>query len=301
MGNHYDAAVIGGGIIGHSASYQLNKHGVHTVVFEKGRSGREATRAAAGMLGVHTEHGVKDAYYDFCVRSRDLYNSLEKELKDLTAIDIGLSKKGMYHLALNEQEKHAHLCKQSAFPALKWFNEHELRERLPHSSSQLAGALYSEKDGHVEPAHVCEAFKRGALSYGGALFEETDISAIGSQDGKYKLKSTRGECTAEKIIIASGVGSSKWFDETGLVNPIVPTKGECFTVYPKKTLITETIFHKSCYVVPKGDGRLIIGATSLSNNDSSGTTIGGLAELIDRLREILPGIHEENLADYWAG
>ncbi|MBU5266879.1 NAD(P)/FAD-dependent oxidoreductase [Virgibacillus proomii] len=104
MKNHHEVLIVGGGVIGHSISYYLNKSGVSATVMEKGESGHQATRAAAGMLGVHTENKRSGEFYGFYKESRDLYKSLRQELYELTSIDIQLVSFGMLEVALNENE-----------------------------------------------------------------------------------------------------------------------------------------------------------------------------------------------------
>ena len=157
MNRHYDVLIIGGGIIGQSISYHLNKAGVKAVVIDKNKSGQKATRAAAGMLGVHTENRENDTFYQFCRRSRNLYSGLSRELRELTGMDIGLTSFGMLEIAANHEEKHELLQKKKTFQNLQWLNGTQLRERIPLLSNEVSGALYMGEDGNVEPQHVCEA------------------------------------------------------------------------------------------------------------------------------------------------
>ncbi|WLR42959.1 FAD-dependent oxidoreductase [Bacillus carboniphilus] len=102
---NFDLGVIGGGIIGQSIAYQLAKEGLKVVVFDNGQLQSQATNAAAGMLGVHTENEEQDLFYDFCRESRDLLPLLSEELYEETGIDIEHVQTGMYRLSLQEQER----------------------------------------------------------------------------------------------------------------------------------------------------------------------------------------------------
>lgn len=55
MEAHYDALVIGGGVIGASTAYQLSKMGYKVAILEKNQIGCEASGAAAGILGAQAE------------------------------------------------------------------------------------------------------------------------------------------------------------------------------------------------------------------------------------------------------
>ncbi|MFQ3544221.1 glycine oxidase ThiO [Halobacillus rhizosphaerae] len=301
MDSHYDVLIMGGGIIGQSISYHLNKAGVKAGVIDKNKSGQQATRAAAGMLGVHTENREDDTFYQFCRRSRNLYSGLSKELRELTGIDIGLTSFGMLEIAANQEEKHELLQKNKTFQNLKWLNGPQLRERIPSLSKEACGALYMGEDGHVEPKNVCEAFKRGALLYGGELIENNTVRKIKQSAGGYQVQLEDVILTADKVVAATGAESGKWFEFTGLQNPIVPTKGECFSIQPTTTYFKESLFFNNFYLVPKPDGRCIIGATSKPYDQCTTTTAGGLSGLMNQVFSIVPDLKNEPFLDFWSG
>ena len=87
----------------------------------------------------------------------------------------------------------------------------------------------------------------------------------------------------------------------GLQNPIVPTKGECFSILPTTTYFKESLFFNSFYLVPKPDGRYIIGATSQPYDQCTATTAGGLSGLMNQVFSIVPDLKNEPFLDFWSG
>ncbi|WP_028782195.1 glycine oxidase ThiO [Thalassobacillus devorans] len=301
MRDHYDVAIIGGGIIGHAISYYLNKSGVRAVVIEKGASGSKATKAAAGMLGVHTEHQASDSYHQFCQHSRNLYQDLSKELHALTAIDIGLSPFGMMEIAMNETHKQELLEKKHAFTSLEWLDAEQVRDKVSALPQEVSGALYMSKDGHVEPAATCEALKRAALLHGGDLLENTNVLEITKTEDIFTVQLENASLAASHVVAASGSDSGRWFEAAGMANPIVPVKGECFSIKPGRHYFKEALFFKDFYIVPKPDGRYIVGATSNTGDLSTGTTAGGLADLMHRVFAVFPELKKEPMQEFWSG
>ncbi|MFG6150154.1 glycine oxidase ThiO [Halobacillus sp. B23F22_1] len=297
--NHCDVLIIGGGIIGHSISCYLNKSGVHAAVVEKQASGGKATQAAAGMLGVHTENEGVGKYHQFCEKSRDMYTGLAQELRELTSIDIGLSHFGMMEIAVKDEEKEALLLKKSTFRNLEWLETPI--DRIPSLSDKASGALFMKDDGHVEPRQVCESFKRAALLYGGDLLEDRTVLRVKNNQGSFTVHLDSCSLTAEHVVVASGAESGQWFETTGLPNPIVPTKGESFSIKLRENYFNEALFFRDFYVVPKPDGRCIIGATSKPDDKTTNTSVGGLSSLMNLLFSLFPEWKEAAFQDFWSG
>ncbi|MGP4062304.1 glycine oxidase ThiO [Halobacillus sp. H74] len=301
MDKHIDTLVIGGGIIGHSVSYYLSESGHSSLVVEKNTSGNRATKAAAGMLGVHTENKEAGAFHQFCENSRNLYKKLSTDLYAQTGIDISFSQFGMLEIAIDPRHHDDLLAKRDLFPDLMYLSGHQLRERIPAVTKKASGALFMKEDGHVEPTQACEAFKRGALAHGGDLLENNEVVRIEKSKGSFKVHLENGSLTAEKIVVASGAESGRWFTGTSLSNPMVPTKGECFSIKPNRHFVNETLFFRNFYLVPKLDGRLVIGATTIPEDRSTTTTAGGLSKLMNDVFSIFPDLQEEAFHGCWSG
>ncbi|MYL40575.1 glycine oxidase ThiO [Virgibacillus salexigens] len=300
MKEHVDVVIIGGGVIGQSVAYYLSRSGVATTVIEQNRIGRKTTQAAAGMLGVHTENDQQGTYYQFCQASRNMYASLSDELFSLSGIDIQLSTNGMLEIATNEEQKQRLQAKQKAFEGLEWLDGGGIRQRTS-ALTHAVGGLYMQQDGNVEPLAVCEAFKQASLGMGSQVIENCRVANIDRVRDVFHIQFENGGISADHVVVAAGANSGKWFEATGLKNPMIPTKGECFAIKPSDPSIEQTLFFHNLYLVPKRDGRYIIGATSYHYDSSSYTSTGGIFELMNRLFRLFPSLQQEELHSCWTG
>jgi len=300
MKQTYDVAIIGGGIIGCSIAYYLAKEHVAAAVFESGKIGSKTTSAAAGMLGAHSECDDLEVFYPFARSSQLSYLSLEQEIKETVGIDIRRTAGGILKLAYNEKEKNK-LVELCSLPTVGWNDAIEVERMEPSVSKTILGAAYIMDDVSVLPEAVCRGFCQAAHFYGADIFEYTQVYDIRHNDGSYSVQTQGGTVEAKYVVIASGVWSNSFFHRLGLENRIVPVKGECLSVWNEDIHLSHTLFHEHCYIMPRNNGRLVIGATMVEDDWSEEPTIGGIEQLIQKAKTMLPAIAGLKIASTWAG
>ena len=94
-----------------------------------------------------------------------------------------------------------------------------------------------------------------------------------------------GTFRAEHVVLAAGAWSGSLAGKLGLRLPVVPIKGESLAVYPRRELFERTLFSEGCYLVPKADGRVIVGATERAG-DFSGVGDNGRNSPADVKRSV---------------
>ncbi|MDQ3013987.1 MAG: FAD-dependent oxidoreductase, partial [Acidobacteriota bacterium] len=102
--NHFDAAIIGGGVIGCSIAWRLAQAGMHVAVVERDEVGREASYAAGGMLAPLAEADAADDFFHLAVASRAMYADWARELKEASGVDIEYRTEGTLYLSLTEED-----------------------------------------------------------------------------------------------------------------------------------------------------------------------------------------------------
>jgi glycine oxidase len=99
-----DVIIVGGGVIGCSIAWRLAQAGLKVTVFERGRVGCEASRAAAGMLSPQGESQTPGPFFDLCLRSRAMYRSFAEELTDASGIDVEYKDEGTLFVVLEGED-----------------------------------------------------------------------------------------------------------------------------------------------------------------------------------------------------
>jgi thiazole synthase len=283
-----DAIVIGGGIIGLAIALELHWRGLSVRVLTKDSS-TAATRAAAGMLAPQAEEIPAGAMLDLCLWSRSLYPNWTAKIQALTGMPSGYWPCGIL----------APRYRQSAQP--NWQNRTQLAAHLSqaHFGSIVAGGYWFPQDGQVDNRALFAALQAATQQAGIEVLEETVIGNLNNHQLSHGLPTNRGTYHAAHYILATGA----WSEEL-LPIPVQPRKGQMLALQvPRQApLPLETVlFAEDVYIVPRRDGRIIIGATSEDVGFLPQNTDSGIQELHARAIELCPTLATYPICEKWWG
>ncbi|WP_208590002.1 glycine oxidase ThiO [Gracilibacillus suaedae] len=301
MNKLYDQIIVGGGVMGVSIAYQLSKRGYKVLLIEENKIAAEASSAAAGMLGVQMEFEQDSPLFQFAKESRELYADLAEELLQESGIDIQLIEKGALKLVYHQDELDT-LKRIASFQTeqgaeAKVISPGSIPEK--EMTTDFYAALYCPREGQVSAPHVTKGFAKAAEHYDAVIMEQTKVDDIIIENGKVTgVKTDEKTYTADGVIITCGFKSSYF---SRYMQELIPVKGECLSVVTKKPLIQSTIFTEGCYLVPKRGNRIIIGATSKSNQTDKEVKVASVLHLLSRAKQILPALNRATIDKIWAG
>lgn len=305
-------AIIGGGVIGLAIGWRLAARGAAVTVLERGKAGRGASWAAAGMLaaGCETEPG-EAALSRLNAQSLDLWPDFAAELEAASGIEVGLRREGTLLIALNrddaEKLRHDMAFQQRQGIALEWLTPAAAREREPYLSPDLAGAVHSPRDIQVDNRKLSEALAEALRRAGGTLRENTPVEEIIVDSGEARGVIAGGErIEADVVVLAAGPwsgGTASGIDLPVAPPPVRPIKGQLLAIQmdPDDPLLRHVVWAPRAYLVPRLDGRLIVGATVEERGFDDKITAGGLYALLDGVWRALPGVEELPVIETWTG
>lgn len=306
MKQSFDAIIVGAGVIGSSIAYNLSKRGHKVLVLEKGQVAGKASSAAAGMLGAQTELEDDSPLFRLAKASRSMFPDLAEDLKRLSGIDIELQQNGIYKVATAECEvsnlQRLIRIQNELGEEASWVKPTELRDQEPALSLLTFGAMYMPNDGQVSAPALTTALATSAVALGTEILEHTDVQQLLEKDGRVVgVKTAVRQFYADHVIVAGGAWSEALLNETEVKIETYPVKGECMSVKTSRRLIKGTIFSDGCYIVPKADNRLIIGATEKADTFDETVTLEGIAKLMECAMHILPELKRAEWDRAWTG
>ncbi|SDC18909.1 glycine oxidase [Paenibacillus sp. UNCCL117] len=297
------ALIIGGGVIGAASAYELGKAGYACTVLDKGGWSREASTAAAGMLGAQVEIHQAGPFYELCRASLGMYRNWTSELEASGGISAQYIAEGIVRAAMTDEDEAELLSRLPWMQDAEWMTAEELLRIESELSPAIRGGLYLPADHQVHPHWLAKSLKAAILRQGCVIREWTPATrlltdcagrVIGAATPEHELH-------ADVVILAAGAWSSPLTEPLGLKLPMFPVKGQCISVRTDMPLISSTVFTKGCYIVPKSDGTSIIGASQQQVGFDKRATAAVIAELHEKAAALLPRIADAEFVDTWTG
>lgn len=300
-----DVVIIGGGIIGCAIAYNLARRDVSTLVIDKAaRVGTEASWAGAGILTSHAS--THEPYPTLCRASLALYPALADELKAATQIDIEFIRAGTLSVIFNPDEAAgliglAERRVSRGFSAEVLTAEEALRLE-PALSPAIKGAVLFPEDAQVRNPKLVTAFAKGAAQLGTQFKLGNPIAGFIRENGRVVATVVNGErIYADTFVIAAGCWAGTLAGMLGCPIPIVPAKGQIVLVEAMPPRFQHMIDGLGVYLVPRADGKLLVGATVEVVGYDKSTTVDGVKQMIDAGIGIAPSLAQSTFVQTWAG
>ena len=301
-----DTVIVGGGAIGLAIAWRLAEAGLRVTVVDPA-PGQGSSWAAAGMLAPVAEaHYGEDALLDLSIRAAERWPAFAAELADAAGRDPGYHRCGTVVVA-RDADDHAVLADALAFRrrlglAVEKLTARELRSLEPGLSPRVRGGLLVAGDHQVDNRALVTALL-AACERAGVTVHRARVATI-DVDGHAVTGVTLDDGTrlaAATVVLAAGAWSAQVGGlPDGVVPRVRPVKGELLHLRGDP-LATHVVRGLDVYVVPRPDGRVVVGATAQEKGFDTRVTAGGVLDLLRYANELLPGITELELVEVTAG
>ena len=308
---HFDVCIAGAGIIGLSLSLELRRRGRSVMVVERGRAMRESSWAAAGMLAADDPE-LPTVLREMAQLSAGMYPEFLNRIQSLSGHSVRFRTVETLLGVPPRSAPQANCAPIMPMP----------RAALKYIEPLLAPADYKWRllrEASIDPRDLCAALPAAFATacgdiFGGGMLEMTEWlpsfspteSAPEGGAADHIIPTRLGDRSATTVVDCRGA----WADisgepgSTGIRgrSEITPRKGQALTIaLPSGMPLTRTIRTGEVYIVPRGDGRALIGATMEDAGFDKSTDDASIAELIGRADALVPGIAQCAVLERWAG
>lgn len=307
----YDAAFVGGGIVGLCCAWRAARRGAEVVVLDAAQPPAGATRVAAGMLAPVGELSFGEPrLLELTLAAARLYPDFVAELEAASGMASGYARQGALHVALDRDEaaelRRVHELQRSLGLEAEWLPPRRCRELEPGLTPSLNGGVHAPAEASVDPRALSAALLAALAAEGVEVRSGTEVVA-GLFEGE-RLRGVRtaagDELRAEATVLCAGAwsGQAEWLPEEARP-PVRPVKGQVLELRSRDGAApcSRILASERVYLVPRPDGRLIVGATTEEQGFDATVLAGGVHELLREAYRLLPEVAEMELVEAAAG
>ncbi|MGE5725112.1 MAG: glycine oxidase ThiO [Acidobacteriota bacterium] len=285
----WDVVIVGGGIIGLSLALGLRKHGAAALIVERHEPGGEASHAAAGMLA-HCDPHTPEPLRTLAMASAQLYPEFVHELEDESGQRVDLRREGAIILDENGQS----LCREA-----QPLNQQQVAQLEPCLANASQAEFWPEAS--VDPRALTSAALKAAKHRGIEVASGTPVAAIQVTDGRATgVKTARTHFPAAVVVNCAGAWAGQIAGAPPL--PTRPVKGQMLSVIaPRRDFLRHVVRGPGAYLVPRSDGRILIGATVEEAGFDKRTDPGTIQRLHQAAASLAPELGQARMLEAWAG
>ena len=284
----WDAILVGGGLIGVSLALALRRHGAQVLVVERGEPGREASYAAAGMLADLDAH-TPQVLRPLAVASARLYPEFVHELRDECGAEVDLRDQGTIFFPDPNAPPGAVASSVTDGARLK-----ELEPCLNYVG--VAELLYERS---VDPRALIMAALKAAKHRGIEIASGSAATGLIVEHGAaVGVRTARTEFHAPVVVNCGGA----WAGQIGPQAPAKPVKGQMLAlIAPRRDLLRHVVRAPDVYLVPRSDGRILVGSTLEDAGFDKRVDAAVIQRLHQAAAKLAPDLGQARMLEAWAG
>ena len=301
----YDAVVAGGGVIGASIAFELASEGLSVAVFDAQTPGREASWASAGMISPAPENSTMASLLPISLASVRLYPEFLKRVEEVSGKTVGYRQDGALDLLLNgtgqtEIDQLLALHRGAGLRA-EALSGPEARQIEPALTGELRAAVHRPDEASLDNRLLTEAALEAARRKGVEIFPDNGAKALWKEGETCRgLQLQHGRVEAKWTVIAAGCFSAH-IEGVAPYAPVTPAKGQMLALRCDALNLKKDLWCGHIYLVPRHDGRIIVGSTVEYEGFDHNVTVAGMKKLLAGALSLVPALETARIEETWAG
>jgi glycine oxidase len=288
-----EVTVIGAGIIGCAAAYELARRGTSVQIVDDRPAGAGATQAAAGVLAPYIEARHGGPLLELTARGLEVFDRFVADAAAAAGVPIGYQRTGTLDAALDQPSLAIYAETATALAAkgldARLLDAQAVRVEEPHLSESVIGGLLIPSHGYVSAIELTSALVAAARRHGAQVVEGGRVRRISASGPELLLETERGSLRANAAVVAAGSWASQIeIAGTSARLPVRPIRGQLLQLAWSGSPLKRVVWGERCYIVPWQDGTVLVGATVEDAGFDERTTVAGISDLLGAACELLP-------------
>ncbi|MCW9088248.1 MAG: glycine oxidase ThiO [Gammaproteobacteria bacterium] len=297
------AVIIGGGLLGMLSARELALAGCEVEIVERGRVGQESSWAGGGILSPLYPWRYADPITELVRWSQAHYRAFSETLLAETGIDPQWSQSGLLMPGLSDTEQAEALQWAGRFGyRLETLGPEEVAELSPSVAPVNGTALWMPEVAQLRNPRLVKALHAALRSAGVTIRENSPVTAIEEHQGQVTgVRCGGAVMAADKVVICGGAWSGEIARQLGIEVAVRPVKGQMLLFRAAPGLLQQVVLWDGYYLIPRRDGRILIGSTLEETGFDKQTTDEARELLRQQAFRILPALEQVELEHHWAG
>jgi glycine oxidase len=302
----YDAVVIGAGLIGLACAWRMQQRGVSVLVVDREpEAGAGTSHVAAGMIAPVTEADFgEERLLRVNLRGRERWPAFAAELEERSGLPTGYRESGALVVAADRDDAEAlrrlYEFQRSLGVEVEWLAPSAGRRLEPGLSPRIAGAIHAHGDAQADP----RATMRALASLVDEVALGVGVRSVEHAGGRVTgVQTSEGVIGCDSVVVAAGAWSPALAPD-GHGPPVRPVKGQILELRVRAGMeapLSRIVRTPRCYLVARGDGQVVLGATVEEQGFDTAVTADGVFRLLEAAWEVVPEVGELELVEARAG
>ena len=293
--------IIGGGIIGLLCARELVEAGEKVRVLDRGEAGKESSWAGGGILSPLYPWRYPDSITQLARWSQSAYPVLVKELLQETGVDVEWVRSGLLILEANDIEQAVNWASKFAISA-KTVDSQDIDDIQEGLAASVGDAFWMPEIAQVRNPRLLAALKSDLRKKGVEFLENEAVVGFRFENDRFVgIETNKTKLDTDRCIIAAGAWSRELCAELGLELAVKPVRGQMLLYRARPDLLQRIVLKDNRYLIPRRDGRILVGSTLEDVGFDKTTTQAAADELHEVALSLLPGLAEANIEVQWAG